>query len=46
MYSSPDTIGVIISRTMIWAGRVARIGYKKGAYSVSVEKLEGKILLG
>ena len=46
LYSSPDTVGVIISRRMIWAGNVAHMGYKKDAYRVSVGKPEGNILLG
>ena len=46
LYSLPDTIGVIISRRMIWAERVARMGYKKDVYRVLVGKPEGKILLG
>jgi len=46
LYSSSDTIGVINSRRMRWAGHVARMGYKKDAYRVWVGKPDGKRLLG
>jgi hypothetical protein len=46
LYSSPGTIGVINSRKMRLAGHMACMGYKKGAYRVSVERPEGKRLLG
>jgi hypothetical protein len=44
LYTSPDTIGLINFKKMRWAGRTARMGYKKGAYRVSVGKPEGKRL--
>jgi len=31
---------------MIWAGHVARVGERRGAYRVLVGKREGKIPLG
>ena len=34
LYSSPNIIRVIISRRVKWAGHVARMGEKRGAYSV------------
>ena len=34
MYSSPNTIRVIKPTRMIWAGQVARMGYRIGVYSV------------
>jgi hypothetical protein len=37
---------MIKSRRMIWAGHVARIGEKRLAYRVLVEKPEGKRPLG
>jgi hypothetical protein len=43
MYSSPNRI--IESRRMRRAGRVARMGQKRNAYRILVEKPEGKRLL-
>jgi hypothetical protein len=42
LYSSPSIIRIIKSRRMSWAGHVARMGEKKNAYRLLVEKLEGK----
>ena len=39
---SPNIVQVIKSRRMIWAGDVARMGDRKGAYRVLVGKPEGK----
>jgi hypothetical protein len=41
-YSSPNIVRVIKSRRMRWAGRVARMGERRGVYRVLVEKPEGK----
>jgi hypothetical protein len=41
LYSSPNIVWLIKSRTR-WAGHVARIGDRRGAYRVLVGKLEGK----
>jgi len=46
LYSSPNTVRVIKSRRMRWAGHVARMGEERGAYSVLVGKPEGKKPLG
>ena len=46
LYSSPNTVRVIKSRRMRWAGHVARMGEERGAYRVLVEKLEGNRPLG
>ena len=46
LYSSPNTVRVIKSRRMRWAGHVALMGEKRGAYRVLVGKLEGKRPLG
>jgi len=45
LYSFPTIVQVIKSR-MRWAGHVARMGKRSGAYRVLVEKPEGKRLLG
>jgi len=42
MYSSPNTIRVIKSRKMRWAGHVARMGERIGTYRTLVGKPEGK----
>ena len=46
LYSSPNIVRVIKSRTMRWAGHVARMGQEKGAYRDLVGKPEGKRPLG
>ena len=45
LYSSPNVLLVMKSRRG-WAGRVARIGDKTGAYKVLVGTCEGKRPLG
>jgi hypothetical protein len=42
VYYSPNIIRVIKSRRLRWAGHVARMGERRGAYRVLVEKPEGK----
>jgi len=42
LFSSPNTVWVIKSRRMRWAGHVARVGEERGAYKVLVGKPEGK----
>jgi hypothetical protein len=42
LYSSPNIIRVIKSRSMRWAGHVACMGKKTDAYSVLVGKPVGK----
>jgi len=42
LYSSPNTVRVIKSRRIRWAGHVARMGEERGVYRVLVEKPEGK----
>jgi hypothetical protein len=46
LYSSPSIIRIIKSRTMRWAGHVARTGEKRNAYRLLVGKPEGKRPLG
>jgi hypothetical protein len=46
LYSSPNIIRVIKSRRLRWAGHVARMGERRGAYRASVEKPEGRRPLG
>ena len=46
LYCSPNIVRVIISRTMIWAGHVARMGVGRGVYRVLMGKSEGKRPLG
>jgi len=46
LYSSPNIVRVIKSRTMRWAGHVARMREERGAYRVLVGKPEGKRPLG
>ena len=46
MYSSTNFVPVIKSRSMRWAGHVARMGEERGAYRVLVRKPEGKRPLG
>jgi len=38
LYSSPNIVRVIKSRTMTWEGRVARMGDRRGVYRVLVGK--------
>jgi hypothetical protein len=35
LYSSPNIIGMMKSRRIRWTGRVARMGYRGGAYRIS-----------
>jgi len=46
LYSSPNTVRVIKSRRMRWAGHVACMGEKRGVYRVLVGKPEGRRPLG
>jgi hypothetical protein len=46
LYSSPNIIRVIKSRTMRWAGHVALMVYGRGMYKVWVGKSEETRLLG
>jgi hypothetical protein len=46
LYSSPDIIWVIKSRKLRWAGHVAYMGERRGAYTVLVGKPEGRRPLG
>ena len=46
LYSSPNTVRVIKSRRMRWAGHVARMWEGRGVYKVLVGKPEGKRPLG
>ena len=46
LYWSPIIVRVTISRIMRWAGHVARMGEKRGVYSVLVGKPEGRRPLG
>jgi len=46
LYSSPNSVRVIKSRRMRWAGHVARMGAARGVYRVLVGKLEGRIPKG
>jgi hypothetical protein len=46
VYSSPNVIRVVKSRRMRWAGHVARIGQKRGAYRILVGRPEGRRPLG
>ena len=42
LYSSPNTVLVIKSRRMRWAGQVERTGERRGVYRNLVGKPEGK----
>jgi hypothetical protein len=42
LYSSPNTFRVIKMRRMRWAGRVTRMGNRRGVYRVLVRKTCGK----
>jgi hypothetical protein len=46
LYSSPNTVQVIKSGRMRWAGHVACMGERRGIYSNLVGKPEGKKPLG
>jgi hypothetical protein len=46
LYTSPTVVRVIKSRRMRWAGHVARMGERRGVYSVLVGKPEEKRPLG
>jgi hypothetical protein len=46
LYCSPNTVRVINSRKMRWAGHVARMGEERGVYRVLVGKPEGKKPMG
>jgi hypothetical protein len=46
LYSSPNIVRMIKSRTMRWTGHVARIGEGRGVYRVLVGRPEGKRPLG
>jgi hypothetical protein len=41
LYSSPSIIRIIKSRRIKWAGHVARMGEKRNAYILLVERPEG-----
>jgi hypothetical protein len=45
LYFSPNIIRVIKSRRMMWAGHVARMGDRRGAYKVLMGRPEGKSYL-
>jgi hypothetical protein len=46
LYSSPNIIQVIKSRRVRWAGHVAHMGEKRGAYRILVGRPEGMQPLG
>jgi hypothetical protein len=46
LYSSPNIIRVTKSRRLRWAGHVARMGERRGAYRALVRKPEGTRPLG
>jgi hypothetical protein len=46
LYSSPNIIRAIKSSRMRWAGHVARMGEKRGAYRILVGRPEGRRPLG
>jgi hypothetical protein len=46
LYCSPTIVRVIISRRRRWAGHVALMGERRGAYRVLVGKPEGRRPLG
>jgi hypothetical protein len=46
LYSSPNTVRMIKSRRMRWAGHVACIGEERGVYRVLVGSPKGKTPLG
>jgi hypothetical protein len=46
LYSSPNIVWVIKSRRLRWAGHVARMGERRGAYRALVRKPEERRPLG
>jgi hypothetical protein len=46
LYPSPNIVRVLKSRRMRWAGHVARMGERRGAYRVLMGKSEGRRPLG
>jgi hypothetical protein len=46
LHFSPSIVRVIKSRRMRWAGRVARMGERKGGYRVLVGETKGKRPMG
>jgi hypothetical protein len=46
LYSSPNIIRVIKSRRMGWAGNVARMSERRGAYRILVGRNKGRRPLG
>jgi hypothetical protein len=46
LYSSPSVMRIIKSRRVRWARHVARMGEKRNAHRLLVEKAEGKRPLG
>jgi hypothetical protein len=46
LYSSPSIFRMIKSRRIKWAGHIARMGERRGAYRVLVGKSDGKRPLG
>jgi hypothetical protein len=46
LYSSPNTIRIIKSRRMRWAGHVARMGNMRNEYRILMGKPEGRRPLG
>jgi hypothetical protein len=46
LYSSPSTIGATMLRRKRWSGHVARLGEKRNAHRILVEKPGGKTPLG
>jgi hypothetical protein len=42
LYSSPNIVRLIKLRRMSWTGHMARMGERRGVYSVFVGKPEGK----
>jgi hypothetical protein len=46
LYSSPNTIRVIKSRRLRWAGHVVRMGEGRGSYRILVGRHEGRNHLG
>jgi hypothetical protein len=46
LHPSPNIVRVIKSRSMRWAGHVARMGERRGVYRVLVGRPEGKRPLG